>query len=222
MPDKGWLCCQVGFFQAHLLCHWGGKGRGPPAVRSRQGPGLALEGGGRGPKTGTFGAWGHREGGRPPGPCSPVLGWLAPCAGLLSFWRIPGMTAEVPKSRLLRWGPPLPVDPFAEGLALSPAICIQDGLSPLLRLPCHHLSRPPVLLLRAGCQAAAWPAVAVAELDKAPASPPRSPPSAPSGGKAASSPGRSLSGVGVGSRAAPGASWPLPTPPGALHTARIV
>lgn len=62
------------------------------------------------------------------------------------------------------------------------------------------------------CQASAWPAVAVVELDKAPASPARERPptlGAPSGGKAASSPGpgRSLSGVGAGSCA-----WPQELP----------
>lgn len=107
--------------------------------------------------------------------------------------------------RFSRGGPP-PSGPLLKAPS-PPAICIQDGLSAvagfLVIIP--HTLQP--CLLRTGCQAAAWPAVAVTELDKAPASLTESPPQpgAPSGGKAASSPGpgRSLSGVGAGSCA-----WP--------------
>lgn len=78
------------------------------------------------------------------------------------------------------------------------------------------------------CQAAAWPAVAVEELDKAPASPARERPPHPRRpkwreGRQLPRPRPLFVWRGGGElRLAPGASWPLPSPPGSLHTALIV
>uniref|UniRef100_A0A9L0J4D3 Cyclin dependent kinase 2 associated protein 1 n=1 Tax=Equus asinus TaxID=9793 RepID=A0A9L0J4D3_EQUAS len=81
-----------------------------------------------------------------------------------------------------------------------------DSPLPLLRLPCHHLSRPPALPPARGLPSrglAGGGSGGVRQSPRLPAGEP--PPGAPSGGKAASSPGpgRSLSGVGAGSCA-----WP--------------
>lgn len=92
-----------------------------------------------------------------------------------------------------------------------------------------HALQPCLLL--ASCQAAAWPAVAVAELDKAPASPPESPPRRPKWREGRQLPRPRLLFVWRGGgepRLAPGAAglcqslpqlWALP---GSPHTAHIV
>lgn len=155
--------------------------------------------------------WGHRKGdcgggwGRDPAALF-WAGWHLCIGSLLSHEDVAGRPGCWGV-----WGPPTsPETPRPEAW-LSPATCIQDGLLEPFLVILPHTLQPASC---AGCQAAARPGVAVAELDKASASPPQSPPGAPSGGKAASSPGRSLSGVGAGRRAAPGASWPRPSPPG--------
>lgn len=104
------------------------------------------------------------------------------------------------------------MDPFAEPQLPSCHLhprwtlrcrCCSSGF--LVIIP--HALQPCLLLT--GCQAAAWPVVAVAELDKAPASPAPEPPRRPKWreGRQLPRPRRSLSGVGAGSRA-----WPQELP----------
>lgn len=151
-------------------------------------------------------------------------GLPAPARGFSSLAR-PRSRAAVPGSRGAGGGHPVARGPLC-GAPSPPAICIQDGLSTallgfLVIIP--HALQP--CLLRAACPASAWPAVAVAELDKASASPPEPPPGAPSGGKAASSPGPAALCLAWGRGGAPGpgllASAASRRPPGP-HTARIV
>lgn len=75
---------------------------------------------------------------------------------------------------------PCPADPFTVPRLPLPFASKMDSPLPLsgfLVIIIPHALQP--CLLRAGCQATAWPAVAAAELDKASASLPESPPQAP-------------------------------------------
>lgn len=80
----------------------------------------------------------------------------------------------------MRGCPPTPRGPLQKARIslchLHPRWTLRCRSSGFLVIIPHALQ--PCLLL-ASCQAAAWPAVAVAELDKAPASPPESPPRRP-------------------------------------------
>lgn len=141
-------------------------------------------------------------------------GLPAPARGFSSLAR-PRSRAAVPGSRGAGGGHPVARGPLC-GAPSPPAICIQDGLSTallgfLVIIP--HALQP--CLLRAACPASAWPAVAVAELDKASASPPEPPPRRPKWreGRQLPRPGRSLSGVGAGRRAWPGAAGLRGLPP---------
>lgn len=100
-------------------------------------------------------------------------------------------------------------------LTVAPPPSLSSSLTP---------SRPASCSL--SCQAAAWPAVAVAELDKAPAFPAREPPP----GRPKWREGRQLPrprplfvwrGGGELSLA-PGASWPLPSPLSSAHCAHCL
>lgn len=102
-----------------------------------------------------------------------------------------------------------------------PAICIQDGLSlPLLRLPCHHPSRPPALPPARGLPSrglAGGGSGGVRQSPRLPAGE-HPPPQAPQvAGRPPAPQAQAALCLAWGRGAAPGprSCWPLPIPPSA-------
>lgn len=180
---------------------------------------------------GPLGVVGH-SGRQPLGLGSPGLGLLAPAFSSSSFsngarreayraLQVPGILAGArPPARrpVLLCRKPCHLHPRWT-LTVAPPPSLSSSLTPSSPASCSL-----------SCQAAAWPAVAVAELDKAPASPAPEHPPHPHPRRPKWREGRQLPRPrplfvwrgGGELRLAPGASWPLPSPPGSLHTALIV
>lgn len=143
-------------------CAWGAWGEGPKL--GPLGPGVVVTEG-------------------PTGTLQPSCSGLAStCVHPFSFlpWRSTRRNAEVPCCLAFWRGPPTSWGtPLQKAHSPLPSASKMDSRCRSCGFPViiPHALQPCLLLT--GCQAAAWPAVAVAELDKAPASPAREPPQAP-------------------------------------------